>query len=818
MFKNYLTVALRNFWRNKAFSLINIAGLSIGISASLVIFLIVSYDLSFEKFEKDSDRIYRVTSDFVFSGNNVIHNSGITSPMAPALKKEVAGVDVVAPFRTWGSPTVSVPYPNPAKPVVIKKQEDMIYADENYFKLIPYTWLAGSPATAFKDPYQIVLTETRAKLYFPNIPYSQVVGRQVTFDDSIHTTVSGVVKDIEEHTDFTFKAFVSIITLDKTSLKPGDWEEWGSTTSDQQLLVKLAPGVTAAQFTPKVFGLFKAHKKPDPEDHAKYSFSLQPLRDIHFNENYGTYGNNHLAHKSTLYGLLAVAAFLLLLACINFVNLTTAQASQRAKEIGIRKTMGSNRRQLTIQFLSETFLLTLTATVLSILITPLLLKVFADFIPAGLHFDVANQPDIILFLVILIMVVSLLSGFYPAVLLSSYNPALVLKSQAYTGSGKTRTAWLRKGLTVSQFVIAQVFIIATILVSKQISYTLNKDLGFKKDAIVYFNTKYNDTSEAKRALLVQKLKAIPEVAMVSRSNNPPSGNSIWTSSMKYNDGKKDIETSVHIKKADTNYVKLFQLKMLAGTNITESDTTNSIIINNTYAKLLGFKNPADAIGKRIEWNDHNQPVVGVVADFHQKSLHAKIEPLVIANGNSQARMFNIALVPQNAEGTIWKAGLAKIEKAFKQVYPDDDYEITFFDENIAKFYDAEKNMSRLLMWCTGLTMFISCLGLLGLVIYITNQRTKEIGIRKIVGATVPQIITLLSKDFLKLIVIAFIIALPFAWWGADAWLNNFAYKTSLSWWVFASGGLAMLLVAFIVMLARTLKVAVENPIKSLRTE
>ncbi len=816
MFKNYFVVALRNFWRNKVFSLINIVGLSIGISASLVIFLIVSYDFNFDKFHKEGDRIYRVVSDFEFSGQ-AFHNSGVCAPLPGAIAKEVAGTDAVAPIYTWDDDLkIGIPYPDANKPVILKKQKDAVFADENYFKLFAYTWVAGSAKTSLSKPYQVVFTESNAKLYFPALAASQVVGKQITVNDTIHLTVSGIVKDIEQNTDFNFKTFVSHASIENTVLKFQEWTEWGSTTSASQVFIKLSPGVQPAQMTAKVNGLYKTHHKPDPDDHSKTSYSLQPLNDLHFSQTYGNFDNSHTAHKPTLYGLLAVAAFLLLLACINFINLTTAQASQRAKEIGIRKTIGSTKKQITIQFLSETFLLTLIATLLSIGLTPLLLKIFADFIPEGLHFSLSRQPEIILFLIGLVIVVSLLSGFYPALLLSSYKPVLVLKNQT-SASGKTRSAWLRKSLTVAQFVIAQVFIIATILVSKQINYSLNKDLGFKKDAILYFNTNYYDTDKTHIGVLMERLKAIPEVAMVSRANNPPSINSTWSSTMKYNNGKKEIETDVEVKIGDTNYVKLYQLKLLAGTNLTQSDTTNAVIINETYMHVLGIKNPQQAIGKQIDW-DHKKPIVGVVADFHQKSLHEVIKPLVIANGNKRSRNVNVALQPQNAEGTVWKAGISKIEKAFKGIYPEDDFTYTFVDDNIAKFYTAEKNISRLLMWTTGLTIFISCLGLLGLVIYITNQRAKEIGIRKVIGATVTQLISLLSIDFIKLIVLAFVIAVPLAWWGSYTWLQNFAYKTTLSWWVFVSGGAIILLLAFLVMFIRTFTVARANPVGALRSE
>ncbi|HVX49677.1 MAG TPA: FtsX-like permease family protein [Chitinophagaceae bacterium] len=817
MLKNYFTIAVRNFWRNKLFSLINVTGLSIGISASLVIFLIVSYNLSFDKFEKDNDRIYRVVSNFVFSGRT-FHNSGITSPMGRTIRKELTGFDLVAPFRTWDDDAkISIPYPSAAKPVVIKKQKDAIFADENYFALLQYKWLAGSPKTSLAQPYQVVLTESRAKTYFPNLSYSQIVGMHLTYNDTVNTTVTGIVKDLDDHTDFTFQTFVSLSTLDKTSLKPEDWDDWTSTTSASQLFVKLSPGKTPAQLMPQIAGLYTKHAPKNPEDHSTTGYTLQPLSDVHFNSDYGSFGSNGMAHKPTMYSLLAVAAFLLLLASINFINLTTAQASQRAREIGIRKTLGSKKAQLRVQFLSETFLLTVIATLLSITIAPLLLKVFADFIPAGLHFSLAQQPGVVVFLVLLIIVVSVLSGFYPAILLSSFNPVTVLKKQVYTG-GKNRSGWLRKTLTVTQFVIAQVFIIGTLIVSKQISYSLNKDLGFKKDAIIFFDTNFYDTSQSKKQLLMQKIKAIPEVAMVSRSNNPPSSNSIWTSTAKFNNGKKDIETEIHVKIADSNYIKLYGITLLAGTNIANSDTTNAILVNDEYVKTLGFRSPADAVGKNVTWNQKPNRIVGVVASFNQLSLREPVQPLLIANGDNRSRKFNILLQQQNQAGTVWKTGIAKIEQAFKQVYPEDDFSYTFFDDSIAKYYTQEKNISRLLMWSTGLTVFISCLGLLGLVIYITNQRTKEIGIRKIVGATVTQIITLLSKDFLKLIALAFIIAVPAAWWGASLWLNNFAYKTTLSWWVFGAAGTIMLLLAFLVMLIRTFKVAIANPADSLRTE
>ena len=401
-------------------------------------------------------------------------------------------------------------------------------------------------------------------------------------------------------------------------------------------------------------------------------------------------------------------------------------------------------------------------------------------------------------------------------MLSGFKPILVLKNQAFANSGKTRSAWLRKSLTVSQFVIAQVFIIGTLLVAKQISYALNKDLGFKRDAIVYFRTNYREETK-KKPVLLDKLKSIPGVALVSISSNPPSSNGTWTSTMNFDDGKKEIRQNVEVKLADSNYFRMYGLRLLAGTSAPQSDTTTAVVINETYLHILGYQDPNKVLNKQIDWNGKPH-IVGVAADFFPRSLREAIKPLVIANGTKDANVFNITLQTRTADGSNWTATLASIERAFHSVYPNDDYEYQFVDETIARFYTAEKNISQLLAWATGLTIFISCLGLLGLVIYVTNQRTKEIGIRKVIGASVTNLIMLLSRDFLKLIALAIVIAVPISWWGSQKWLENFAYKTSLSWWIFAAGGGALLLIALIILCIRTLRAAMVNPVESLRTE
>lgn len=466
MIKSYFTIAFRNFLKHKSFTLINISGLAIGISASLVIYLIVQFEFSFERFRKDNDRIYRIVSDMTFPGESTMKNSGVPIPLPAAVKTDIAGIESVAHFVTTWETNVKVPSRGGQSTAEFKNQQQIIYADENYFSLFQYNWLAGSAQTALKEPYKVVLTEEKAKAYFGTTSPQDIIGREVIYDDSIKVTVAGIVQQpVQKATDIRFKEFISLPTMMKTgvyNIFGGD--EWNSINSASQVFIKLKAGASTARITQQLAALRKKYvKKEDLESDATVHY-LQPLTDIHFNAEYGSFDDVRVAHKPTLYGLLAVALFLLLLGCINFINLTTAQASQRAKEIGIRKTLGSNRKRLILQILSETFLLTLIATVLSICMMPWLLKIFSDFIPSEIKFASVNQIHVWVFLILLAAVITLLSGFYPALVLTKFQPVAVLKNNMQAGGKQTRNAWLRKSLTVTQFVIAQFLVIATLVV------------------------------------------------------------------------------------------------------------------------------------------------------------------------------------------------------------------------------------------------------------------------------------------------------------------------------------------------------------------
>lgn len=815
MIRNYFKIAWRNIWKNKLFSFINILSLAIGLSASFVIGLMVYYDFTFDKFHKDGDLIYRITTVYN-SPEGESNNYGVAVPLIAEVKQNITGLQQSTAFFTAEPSRIM----NASFSKAFNNPERVIYADKDFFKFLSYEWLAGNPETAIDAPNKVVLTENRAKKYFPNKNYRDILGETLIYDDSVSTTVTGIVANFKKHTDFTFEEIISLETGKQSYMKNQITDEnWNSTSSMTQLFIKLNDKKALSNVQNQLNDLAKKNESKDAAKYNEYrSFYLQPLKELHFGKDLGIFDfTEYSADKSILVNLLFIATFLLLLGCINFINLNTAQATQRAKEIGIRKTLGSSKMQLTAQFLSETFLLTLVAALLSLGLAAGLLKVFTDFIPEGLHFGLFADPLIITFGVVLIIIISLLSGFYPAMVLSSFNPVSVLKNRIFSTHSNVS---IRKGLIVFQFVIAQVFIISTIAVGRQVHFMMKKDMGFKTNAITYIRTPWMDESLQKRELFIQKLAAIPQIEKVSLGGMPPASNTTHSTGVVYLDGKKEIRSDLQLLYGDENYLKLYDIKLLAGRKLL-NDTIHEYIINDTYRKLLGFKTPQEAIGKIVGQGENAVPIVGVMEDFNQWSLKANIEPMAFIGDWSRKRysQFNTVHLQLN-EGNPenWSGTIAKAENAWKTIYPESDFQIEFIDKTVANFYKKESSMTKLLNWATGLSVLISCLGLLGLVIYTTERRVKEIGVRKILGASLTQLNVLLCKDFLVLILIAFVLAAPIAWYGLNNWLQDYAYKTSLSWWIFAISGLGILLLALVIMSLKTISVANENPVKSLRTE
>jgi ABC-type antimicrobial peptide transport system permease subunit len=816
MFSNYLKIAFRNIWKNKVFSLINILGLSIGLSAAFVIGAMVFYDLTFDKFHPDGDRIYRVTTSFK-SPDGDFYNAGVTVPLAQALRDLNMGeLETVAPFFTAYPLYVEIEETGSR----FKSPEFVIYTDAAYFETFDYKWLAGHKENALEAPNKVVLSRERARKYFPNQDLDAIIGKSIVYQDTITTMVSGIVANFDGRTDIVFEEFLSLKTAVKQDMTNTVNEaSWNNTNSASQLFIKLSENTVLADVENTLMRMAKEHEEPEMVAKGRSnSYTMQPLSDIHLNPDYGTFDfNDSRTTKSALNGLLLLAAILVLLGCINFINLNTAHAMQRAKEIGIRKTLGSSRVQLVFQFLGETFLLTLAAAILSFFLSKWLLRLFSDFIPQGLTFELFWNPWVLMGFLLLLVLVTVLSGFYPALILSKFKPVSVLKQQILPNSDK---GVLRKYLIVFQFVVAQVFIIATLLVGKQLNYVMKKDMGFKTEAIAYFRTPWRDISYDKRKRLVKQMEQLPGISEVVLAGNPPASYTTMFMGVSFVDGNKEVNSDLQLLYGTSDFFNLYKLNLLAG-RLPLNDSIQEYVVNTSYLKVIGIDDPVSAVGKTFKADNENLPIVGVMDDFNQHSLRYGVSPMAFTGSSytgkwTQFRTIHFKL--SSLDTNAWNNTLAQVETIWKETYPDADFEYSFMDDTIKQFYENEQKTATLLQWATGLAILISCLGLLGLVMYTTERRKKEIGVRKILGASVLQLNLLLSKDFLKLVLIAFLIATPIAWYGLNYWLEGFANKTSISWWVFVLSGLSMVTLALVIMSIKTIGSASTNPVESLRTE
>lgn len=813
MLKNYFISTCRNLWRNKLFSLVNIIGLAIGISSSLIIAMIVQYEFSFDQFQNDKERIYRIVLDMKRNGFEM-HSASVPAPLAHTAQEAITGIEQVIPIFSFpgdAKADVTVKSDNIGQKV-FKQQARIIFTNTNYIQLLGYEWLAGNSASALTQPFQVVLTRSRAARYFPKKSLQEIPGSILKYRD-IEVSVSGIVEDLKKVTDFQSQEFISLPTLNATSLQEdlmlNVWDDWMGYSN---LLVKISPQAQATQVEQGLNTLLARHSKKD-QFFSKIQLTLQPLSTIHFDARYQGM-DIRIAHKPTLYGLIAIAVFLLLLGCINYINLSTAQASARAKEVGIRKSVGGDKRQLIIQFLGETLFLTTLATLVSIIITPFLLHAFSIFIPNGLTFSFLGNTSMLFSLILIILLVSILAGLYPAFVLSNYNPVQVLKNQQLPSLGQTRQALLRKSLTVSQFIIAQFFVIATLMISKQIYFVLHADMGFEKEAILTFKTP-RDTVETHRMQLKQRLQAISGIHAVSNGFLTPATEGGAFANLTYFNGKEELKPNVQIRWGDDDFLNLYNIPIIAGRNAIAHDSLTELVVNEQFTKEVGFQRPEEALGQFVTYNDKEVPIVGVMKNFHTQNLRAKLAPVIFQN--RQGDIFHIKL-SSGQPGADWQKTIAHIETLFKESYPGEEFNYEFIEDNIRKFYEKEQATASLLNWATGLAILISCLGLVGLVLYTTSNRTKEVGIRKVLGASVAQLITLLAKDFLKLIILACLIASPLAWWAVHQWLENFAYKTPMDWWVFLLSGMAMVLLAVLLLSVQTFKTAIANPVTSLRDE
>jgi len=825
MLLSYLKIAWRSIRRHRAYTAINVLGLALGICACIVIYLITSYDLSFDKFHPDTERIYRIVGELQrSSGEKRFFNSPISD--VAGFQNQIPGFEAAVGFHLY-SEEVSIPDgKNPPKKFGGRVERPgswsatSIITGARYFDIFSYQWLAGNAKTALNDPFKVVLTKKRAIKYFGNIPLEKMMGRKVIYQDSLQVNVSGIVKDWEENTDFGFTDFISIATATHSFLKGNiPTDDWNSLSPHRSMaFVKLAKGTTAAQVNDRFAKFIKQHIKLDNPG-SKLTMQLQPLGDIHFTKDFhrGDDGDNFdKLYPPTLFALMSVAVFILIIAVVNFINLSTAQSIQRAKEIGVRKVLGSSKSKLVFQFLSETAVLTLFALLISITMVNPVLAVFSNYIPQGISFH-PFEPSTFLFLLSITLLTTLLAGFYPAKVVSSYLPVLSLKGGGIqTGTDKIS---LRKALIVFQFTTSLVFIIGVLVIGKQIRFMNSSNKGFNTDAVIIASN-WND-HEGKLKVFAESIKRIPGVKEVILQGTAPMGFAQTIDNYKFNE-KEENTRQVLVNIGNKDFIPFYQMKLVAGRNMQASDTLNELVINETFAKSLGFSNPQDVIGKllyqQFYQGEKSYPVVGVVADYHTGSFHETIQPVIIENVPDRISGVAIKLATGEKNPGIVKPTIAKIEKQWKKIFPETIFDYSFLNESIARLFEQEQKTVWLMNVAMGITIFISCMGLFGLVMFTAEKRAKEISIRKVLGASVADITTMLSKDFIKLILIAVVIATPIAWYYMEQWLQDFAYRTSITWWIFALSALVAVIIALVTISFQSIRAAIANPITSLRTE
>jgi len=821
MLKNYFKIAWRNISRRKAYTVINVLGLAFGVCACITIYLVTSYDLSFDKFHPGRERIYRIVGEIQNPRGEKSFLNCITNDVA-GFQYEIPGFEKKAAFYGYGA---SVSIPDGDKP--LKKFDNRIPDSyvaatiitwPSYFDIFKYQWLAGNPAT-LNDPFKVVLSENQAKKYFGNIPLSSMLGKTVIYEDSLRVSVSGIVKDWTGKTDLGYTGFISVSTATHSFLKNNiPTDDWKSLHPHRSMaFVKLDNGVSAATINKRFETFIKAHVKSDNPG-SQLTMRLQPLSEMHFTAEFhrGDDGDNfRKAYMPALYALMGVALFILIIAVVNFINLSTAQSIQRAKEIGVRKVLGSNRKNITFQFLTETFVLTLFAVIAAVLLVQPCLYLFKDFIAAGITFEIFNASTLV-FLSAITLLTTLLAGFYPARVLAAYLPVLSLRGNVVSkGTDKVN---LRKALIVFQFTVSLIFIIAAIVVGRQISFMRYSDKGFNTDAVLTI-TKWGD-KEGRLKVFAQNVKQLKGIDKVLLQNHAPMGFAQMANSFKYKANEEKIVPAM-MEIGNDEFIQFYKMKLVAGRNMIHSDSLRELVINEAMAKAMGFENPQDAVGKLLYMmgaDEKAYPVVGVIANFRQGSFHDAILPAVIVNDPSWNFSVAIKLSAAEKNTAEIKAVIASIKTQWKKIFPDTNFECNLLNESISWLYGQEEKTSWLVNAAMFITIFISCMGLFGLGMFTAERKTKEIGIRKVLGASVSSIAMMLSKDFVRLIVIAIVIASPIAWYFMQQWLQDFTDRTNISWWIFGLAGLCAVFVALITVSFQAIKAAMANPVKSLRSE
>jgi putative ABC transport system permease protein len=810
-----LKIIFRHLSRQKLNTSLHIIGLTLGLSVCLVIALFIRYELSFDAYHEKADRTYRVISKWTQNGKIDYHFS-TPFPLANAIRTEVTGLEHVSFAHPVYTKIVEV---NPQKKFI---DERIMAVEPDFLNIFKVETLKGDLYKTLRTPYQVALTESTAKKFFGN---EDPIGKTFSFtvDDKFEFTVGALIKDFPANTHLPASMLVSYSYAEKF-LQP-NLDGWTYVSGTETLIVvpeNADMNIIQAQI--KAIGEKHINSKENLPD-FKSELEIQSLSDVHFNNSFAGGGHWVQAVSSSwlwFFGIIGIAV--LVLACINFINLSTAQAITRAKEVGVRKSVGAGRFNLIAQFLSEAWILTFISGIFAVAFAQLAMPAINTLLDKNIPFDLIQSPLLLLFILAAAIFIGLTAGIYPAWVISKFNPSLTLKAGS-TSSGDHGSAWLRKGLVVTQFSISIGLLMVVLLISQQVNFLRSKNLGFNKDNIL--NVEIQPRIH-KHNLFRNELEKINQVKDVSFATATPSSEGHWGTIMNRTGRQDPSRKEVTLIFGDDRFCKMYGFQMLAGrfleasdTNyiaksVAEKDQIMKAVVNEQLIKELEFKSNEEAIGQRIwvGWNSGNLEIVGVVRDFNTGPLQKAIKPALIT---PNPRDYGQAGIKIEANSNVPET-IAAIEAAWKSTYPEGIFSYKFLDEQIDSFYKAEERLFNLFKIFSGLAMFISCLGLWGLATFAAQSRTKEIGIRKVLGASVNKIVVLLSKDFLLLVLVAMVIATPLAWYGINQWLQNYAFRTEITWWIFGFSGVMAILIAIITVSFQAIKAAISNPVDSLRSE
>ncbi|HXB45655.1 MAG TPA: ABC transporter permease [Puia sp.] len=800
MLKNYFKIAWRNLRRNKAYAAINVIGLSLGIACGILIFVLVSFHFSFDDFHKNKARIYRIVTEI--HNEEVSRTPGVPAPFTKAFRSDFTFAEKTARAVTFWGELISIPSSKDNK----KFQEDngITCVEPEFFDIFDFPLVQGNMKSALTEPNTAIITQKIARKYFGT---EYAMGKIIRVDNKTDFKITGIMKDIPLNTDRKQEIYVSNLSLKDLNQRLAKDDAWGGIYSETHCFILLRPGVKPSDVE-KAFPTFmKKYYANNPINQKAFRFKLQPLSDIHFNPDY-----NGVTEKKYLWALSLVGLFLIITACVNFINLATAQALNRSKEMGIRKVLGSMRMQLFWQFIAETALITFFAILLAYGLASSGLPYLNGLFKTSLGINPFTNVGLLLFTIIAAVLVIFLSGAYPGLVLSGFQPVMALKgklSQKDIGGFS-----LRRVLVVTQFAISQMLIIGTIVIASQMKFSKQSDLGFRKDAIVMLPVPTNDSvGRLKMETLRNRLAELTGVEKISFCMQAPASDANNTTDILYDNRPKAELWAVNSKDGDDQYIPTFDLKIVAGRNLYKSDTIREFLVNETFVRKLNLRSPKEVLNKNIKINGRRALVVGVVKDFYNYSFRSDIAPIAIFSnyGNYQNCAVKINLAQM-------KPTLASLEKIWNGIYPEYVYNYQFLDERIANFYELDDIMLKLIEAFAGIAIFIGCLGLYGLVSFMALQKTKEIGVRKVLGATVSNILWLFGKEFSRLLVVAFLIAAPLAWWAMYKYLEDFKYRIPIGAGIFVLAILATFIVAAITVGYKSIRASLANPVKSLRTE